>query len=79
MISQFSINLKCLRKLYSISFRDLEEATNVSRTKLWKIEQGKVSSLQFSDAYAIATYFGLKPENMYFSDFMCEQMSLFSQ
>ena len=65
------IGLKNLRKNNNHSYQDMANHLNISKTYYWQLENNK-RRLTYEMAVKIAKIFNLKPDDIFYNDFVKE-------
>jgi putative transcriptional regulator len=62
--------LKELRQKYHYTYDDMAKLVKISKTYYWQIENNK-RRLFYKQAIMIAHVFNLKPDEVFYDDFIC--------
>lgn len=65
--------LKTIRKQNKINGATLAEILGVSRVYYWQLETNK-RRLSYENAFKLAFYFGMKPDELFYTDHIKENM-----
>ena len=64
--------LQQYRKRYNYSCQDMADILNISKSFYWQIENGK-RRLNYDTALKIAKIFKMKPDNLFYDDYLKKQ------